>query len=126
LQDQGAVADADRQRTAGAAFADDAADDRRPQFGHHVQVTRDGFGLAALLGANARVCAGRVNEGEDRQAELFRQTHQAQGLAIPSGRGMPKLRTIFSLVSRPFWWPITITGSPLKRAMPPTIAASSA
>src|SRR6267378_4342551 len=35
---------------------------------------------------------------------------------------MPKLRAIFSLVSRPFWWPITAQGAPLKRARPPTIA----
>src|SRR2546422_22881 len=39
---------------------------------------------------------------------------------------MPKLRAIFSLVSRPFWWPITMQGVPLKRAKPPTIERSSA
>ena len=39
---------------------------------------------------------------------------------------MPKLRKIFSLVSRPFCWPITTQVSPLKRARPPTIAVSSA
>jgi len=39
---------------------------------------------------------------------------------------MPKLRRTFDLMSRPFWWPITITGRPMTRASPPTIAASSA
>src|SRR5688500_1016981 len=38
---------------------------------------------------------------------------------------MPKLRAIFSRVSRPFWWPITTTERPSKRARPPTMAASS-
>src|SRR6266446_6831232 len=40
--------------------------------------------------------------------------------------GMPKLRRIFSLVSRPFWWPMTTQGALPKRARPPTIEASSA
>src|SRR5688572_6301361 len=38
---------------------------------------------------------------------------------------MPKLRAIFSRVSRPFWWPMTTTERPSKRASPPTMAASS-
>ena len=47
-------------------------------------------------------------------------------LRYPSGRGMPKLRSRFSLVERPFCWPSTSTGSPSRRASPPTSAASSA
>jgi hypothetical protein len=39
---------------------------------------------------------------------------------------MPKLRRIFSFVSRPFWWPITTQASVAKRASPPTIEGSSA
>ncbi len=50
------------------------------------------------------------------QVELLGQLHQAQGLAIAFGRGMPKLRMARSLVSRPFWWPMTMQGVPLKRA----------
>ena len=47
-------------------------------------------------------------------------------LRKPSGRGMPKLRRIFSFVSRPFWWPTTATGTPRKIAKPAMIAGSSA
>ena len=46
-------------------------------------------------------------------------------LRYPSGCGIPKLRFRFSLVSRPFWWPITITETPASRAQPPTTAGSS-
>src|SRR5436190_166119 len=38
---------------------------------------------------------------------------------------MPKLRAIFSRVSRPFWWPMTTIPCPSNRARPPTIAESS-
>ena len=34
---------------------------------------------------------------------------------------MPKLRLMFSLVSRPFWCPMTMTETPPSRAQPPTI-----
>ena len=34
---------------------------------------------------------------------------------------MPKLRLRFSLVSRPFWCPMTMTDTPASRAQPPTI-----
>ena len=43
----------------------------------------------------------------------------------PSGDGMEKLRSRFSLVVFPFAWAITVTGIPWKYAMPPTIAWSS-
>src|SRR6267142_1775436 len=38
---------------------------------------------------------------------------------------MPKLRSVRSLVSRPFWCPSTSTLWPLKRARPPRIDMSS-
>src|SRR3990172_132243 len=44
----------------------------------------------------------------------------------PSGWGIPKLRLTRSLTLRPFWWPMTTTGAPSSRPIPPTIAASSA
>ena len=47
-------------------------------------------------------------------------------LGHQKGRDMPKLRSPRSLVSRPFWWPMTMQAWPLKRARPPTIDASSA
>ena len=46
-------------------------------------------------------------------------------LRYPSGCGKPKLRRMFSLVSRPFCGPMTVTGTPSSRAMPPTMASSS-
>ena len=45
----------------------------------------DGLGLAALLGADARVGARRVDEGDDRAAEALGQLHQAQRLAVALG-----------------------------------------
>jgi hypothetical protein len=45
----------------------------------------DGLGLAALLGADARVRAHRVDEREDRQAELLGRLHQALRLAVALG-----------------------------------------
>ena len=55
------------------------------QAGHHAEVARDGLGLAALLGADARVGARRVDEGDDRLAELLGQLHQPQRLAVALG-----------------------------------------
>ena len=85
LQHQRDVADGDRQRAAGTAFADDRDDDRRAQAGHFVEVAADRFRLAALLGADARIRAGRIDEGEQRQTELLGQLHQPQRLAIALG-----------------------------------------
>ncbi len=77
-----AVADADRERTAGAAFADHGADDRHLELDHLQQVACDRLGLAALLGADARIGAGRIDEGQDRQLEALGHFHQTQRLAI--------------------------------------------
>ena len=49
------------------------------------QVARDGFGHSALFRAEPRVGAGRVDEGDDRLAELGPQLHEAQGLAVSLG-----------------------------------------
>src|SRR5690606_27759468 len=77
-----AVADADRQRAAGAALADHGAHDRDAQFGHLQQVARDRLGLAALLRADARVRPGGVDEGQQRQPEALGHLHQPQRLAV--------------------------------------------
>ncbi len=82
LQHQHHVADRDRERAAGAAFADHRDDDRHAQSGHLVQVAADRLRLAALLGADSRVRAGRVDEREQRQAELLGELHETQRLAI--------------------------------------------
>ena len=55
------------------------------QAGHLVQVAADGLGLAALLGADAGIGAGRVDEREERQAELLGELHEAQRLAVALG-----------------------------------------
>jgi hypothetical protein len=64
LQHQRDVADRHRQRAAGPAFADHRDEDRRAQSRHFVQVAADRLGLAALLGADARIRARRVDERE--------------------------------------------------------------
>ena len=58
LEHEDAVADGDRQRAAGAAFAGDGHDDGHGQARHFAQVAGDGLGLAALLGVDAGVGAG--------------------------------------------------------------------
>jgi hypothetical protein len=78
----GDVADADRERAAGAAFADDRAQDRRAQLRHLEQVARDRFALATFFRADAGIRAGRVDEGEDRQLEALGELHEAQRLAV--------------------------------------------
>src|SRR5574343_745988 len=85
LQHLHGIADGNRQRAAGAALADDGDDDRHFQFGHHVQITANRFGLAALLGVDTGVGTRRIDEGHDWDAELLGQLHQAQGLAIALG-----------------------------------------
>ena len=55
---------------------------RHRQAGHFPQIARDGFGLAALFGVDSGVGAGGIEEGDDRPAELGRQLHGAQGLAV--------------------------------------------
>ena len=85
LQHQHLVADADRQRAARAALADDGDDDRHLELRHLEDVAADRLGLAALLGADAGIGARRVDEREHRQAELLGQLHQAQRLAVALG-----------------------------------------
>lgn len=47
----------------------------------------DGLGLAALLGVDARIGPGRVDEGEDRQPEAPGEVHEADRLAVALGAG---------------------------------------
>ncbi len=57
LEHQDAIADAERQCAAAAAFADHRDDDRHLQRGHLPQVHGDGLGLSALFGADAGIRA---------------------------------------------------------------------
>jgi hypothetical protein len=47
----------------------------------------DGLGLAALLGAEARIGPGGVDEGQHRQIELLGHVHQPHRLAVALGPG---------------------------------------
>jgi hypothetical protein len=69
LEHQHPVRHADRQGPAAAAFPDDDGHDRDLERRHHHEVAGDGFGLAALLGAEAGIGAGRIDEGDDRLVE---------------------------------------------------------
>ena len=85
LQHHEDVGHAERQCTARAPFADDDADDGHFKGRHFQQVAADGLGLATLLGPHAGKGARGVDEGDDGQAELLGQLHQAQRLAIALG-----------------------------------------
>ena len=91
LEHEHAVGDAERERSAGAAFADDRGEDGDTQARHGGDGGADGLALSALLGADARVGARRVDEGEHREAELVGQLVHADGLAVPLGVGHPEV-----------------------------------
>src|SRR2546426_8243398 len=87
LQHQHRVAHRDGERAARAALADHAGDDWGAEPRPLEQIAADGCRLAALLGVDPRVGAGRVDEGEHRERELLGQLHQAQRLAVALGLG---------------------------------------
>ena len=82
FQHQDPVSDRNGQSSAGATFTGDADDDGGAQARHFTQITGDGLGLTALFRANARIGAGGVNKGDDRQLELFRHLHKTERLAV--------------------------------------------
>ena len=87
FQNQHPVGHADAQRAARTAFADDGGDDGHFEQGHLAEIDGDGLGDVAFFRADAGIGAGRVNEGDDGQAEFVGQPHQAQRLAIAFGVG---------------------------------------
>jgi hypothetical protein len=74
-------------RTRSATPRASAPPDRDFEAGHLDQVAGDGLGLAAFLGAQAGPGTRRVYEGEDGDAELLGQLHEAEGLAVALGVG---------------------------------------
>src|SRR4030095_2397897 len=82
---------ADRERAAAAALAGHDREDRRLERGHLPEVAGDRFGLPALLGAEPRIGAGRVDERDDGLAELLGHVHQPQRLAVPLGVRHPEV-----------------------------------
>ncbi len=74
LQHAHPVADADAERTARTAFADDHADHRRLQPRHLQQVVGDQLRLSAFLGTDAGIGAGGVDQqmtGRRNLAAMF-------------------------------------------------------
>ena len=68
----------------------------------------------------------RIRQLERRLAVLEKQ--QTTGCACRSKQEVtvePKLQAMFSSSVEPLRWPMTVTGIPWKRAMPPRMALSS-
>ena len=82
FQHEHPVGNAQRQCTAAVALAGDDGDDGDLQPAHLKEVAGDGLALAPLLGLQAGVGAGGIDEGEDGAAELLRLAHEPQGLAV--------------------------------------------
>ena len=77
------VANRDPQRPTAAPFAADDHDDGDADQHHLPQVYGDRFGDAALFGFHAGICGRRVDEDDDRPAELLGQLHDPQRFSIP-------------------------------------------
>src|SRR5215216_220736 len=89
--------------------------------------------LVAIASAWPRSSDGRVGSapGVSTRVMTGRRNFSAcfirrNALRYPSGRGIPNRRWAFSLASRPFWWPISMTGRPSSRAGVSANAFSSA
>ena len=76
-----------RHGPARSALANYDADQRHAQVQACLGRAGDGLGLAAFLGPFARIGAGGVHQGDDRQAETVGQAHQADRLAVALGPG---------------------------------------
>ncbi len=77
-----AVGGRNRDRAARAAFADDGRDIGHADAQTGFRRARDRFGLAALLGANAGIGAGGVDQRDHRNFEVVGHVHQPHRLAI--------------------------------------------
>ena len=87
LQHDHAVAETDRKRATAATFAYPHDDDRHAHRGKQCERLGDGERLTALLGFDAGVSAGGVEEGHDGQPELIGQAHDTHRLAVALGVG---------------------------------------
>ena len=91
FQHQDAVGDSDGDGAARAALADDDGDVGNAQFKALLGGAGDRFGLAALLGADAGISAGRVHKGDQGNVEPVGHFHDADGLAIAFGARHAKI-----------------------------------
>ena len=70
------------------------------QAGQFVQITADGFRLAAFFRADARIRARGIDKGHDRNIEFFGSLHQAQCFTVT-------LRTRHTEITADFFFGIT-------------------
>src|SRR5579863_10070838 len=97
LQHIDAIGDAEAERAAAAAFADHSGQDRNAEARHLAQVDGDGFGLAALLGVDAGIRAGGVEEGDNGPVEFGGEAHDAKSLAVSLRLGHAEVAVEFLL-----------------------------
>ena len=71
-----------RDRAAGAAFAEDHRDVRHAEIEAGLGRARDRLGLAALLGVDAGIGAGGVDQRQHRNVETVGHLHQPHRLAV--------------------------------------------
>src|SRR5690606_3420445 len=83
LEHEDAVGHAQGEGAAATTLPDHDGDGRDPQASHLPQTARDRLGLTALLGADPGVGARRVDQRNDRVAELLGELHQAERLPVP-------------------------------------------
>ncbi len=82
FQHQHAIAACNRNRAAGAAFAQNDGDIGDAERERLVGRAGNRFGLAALFRIDARKGAGRIDQRDDRQSEAVGKIHQPHRLAI--------------------------------------------
>src|SRR5437868_14423872 len=85
------IGDADAERSAGTAFADDCGKNRYPQYHHLSKIDRDRLRDVALFRTDARVGSGGIDERDDGQVKLLSESHDSQRLAISFGMGATKI-----------------------------------
>jgi hypothetical protein len=116
LEHQHAIADAQTQCAAAAAFADHGDDQRYLQRRHLAQVHRNRLGLPALFRANAGIRALRVDEAEDRELEFLGELHHPQSFAKSLGPRLPEVADHFLLRVAPLLVPNDADRGPLEAA----------
>ena len=91
FEDMHAVGNTEGERAARAAFTDDRGDDGHADARHGGEARADGFALPALLGANAWVGAGSVDERKNGHVEAIGELVEAAGFAVAFWLGLTKV-----------------------------------
>ena len=108
------IANADGQRPARPAFADDQRHHRHPQSREHQQIPGNRLALIPFFCPNSRVRPWCIDERNHRQFEAFRHLQQSQCLAIAFGPGHPKVAVQLLLGIAPFLMPDHHDRTPLE------------